>query len=723
MSRTIREETRRSDRLGSLTLHDLVNDSERWNPTGDYALSDPYFEQTNPENKDEFGELTLNDRVNVVDYSDSDEIPQAHVNLHDLLADYVLEQKDFLVFVGLLQQVFDDIKSVADVFDQLSDVESVVEMFLPKLSYLVNYRYRYDVPDHINRDIIRRLLWLYEQKATEKDVLESADYGGNDKWVGSTLFLPDAVPEDRTAEIYYPVHSLFTHDISAFDRSDRYPDSSRYRGGVIVIKVKKLNNRIREAVRRVLPAGLKCYYDFDGSMGGDGTNGAVDFGSWCEVFEDTLLDQALFIEDHNDTRGFDGDYRYKHYFSGKQIMFCDTLIYYLLGVSWFPDLPEDDPEGNVLHDPDDYHFEIPAPRRIWTGYRTYSDRGSFDGKLRLEGEGNTQWVQTPIYPVKPTDSYYPVSEVEDLVVNTRIDDSRYHQVYLGDGRYAMNSFWDSPEHFSPEDWVETGDRHVAKFSDISVRDYIVNGLLPRSYSNHFYLEDYNEPFELRTDRLLRLEMGIADYALPLEIPIDLIVNRDMGFTPEVHSDAFDGTRTFGHVFDGRGRDEQDFDLQFIRDPFLRLEMVLDHEDTGTDVFDGEETPLGEVRSGLPYFWTYPFEVKGTETRHLELVIEEHEVDSTTLSGEETDLGEVRSGIYDDYTYPFDISPTPPDRILEMMVGKEVDSDTFDGEPTDRGDVRSGLTEFHSDPIEVTVVKRRGRAAQAAKARAEGKSET
>ena len=72
--RTIRDDTKRSDRLGSLTLKDLVNDSEHWNLTGDYTLIGPYYEQTNPENKDEFGELTLNDRVNVVEYTDDDGI-------------------------------------------------------------------------------------------------------------------------------------------------------------------------------------------------------------------------------------------------------------------------------------------------------------------------------------------------------------------------------------------------------------------------------------------------------------------------------------------------------------------------------------------------------------------------------------------------------------------------------------------------------------------------
>lgn len=701
--RTIRDETKRSDRLGSLTLKDLVNDSEEWNPTGEYELIDPYFDHVNPENKDEFGELVLNDRVNVVEYTDNDGIPRTHINLYDLLADYVRDQNDFMVFVGLLQEVFDDIKSVADIFDQLSDVESVVEMFLPKLAYLLNHRYRYDIPDHINRDIIRRLLWLYEQKATDQDVLDSADYGANSKWVGSTLFLPDAVPDERLAEIFYPVHSLFTHNVSGFSRTDRYPDSSRYRGGVIVIKVKKLNARIREAVRRVLPAGLKCYYDFDGTFGGgDGEGESVDFGAWYQVNEDTLLDQALIINDKT-TRPFDGDYRYQNYFDGRQLIFCDNLIYYLLGISWFPNLPEDDVEGNVIHDPDDYPFPIPEPKKIWEGFRSYSGKGRFSGKLRIEGEGNTQWVQTPIYSVKPTDKYYRVDTIEDLVVNPWIDDSRYHQVYIGNDRYAMNSFWDSPKNLKDGDWVEIDDKKAVRFDELeSIEDILEHGLIRHSYSNHFYLENYNEPIEFHWDRRLLNDFGVMKYSLPMRLPLDLTVDSPMYIPKEVHSDAFDGSHLYGNIFDGRGMDITDFQIDLIRDPKLFLELIFDHEDTWTDVFDGFETLWGEYRSGLGYFETFPFEFKASRDLFIELIIKENRINSTTLSGEDTELGERRSGIYDDYTYPFEVIPTPPDKFTEIHIENEVDSNIYDGPDTVYGEIRSGRRYDETDPVEVST---------------------
>ena len=679
--RTIRNDTKRSDRLGSLTLKDLVNDSEHWNLTGEYGLIDPYFEQTNPENKDEFGELTLNDRVNVVEYTDNDGIPRAHINLYDLLADYVRDQNDFLVFVGLLQEIFDDIKSVADVFDTLADVDSVIEMFLPKLAYLLNYKYRYDIPDYINRDIIKRLLWLYEQKATDQDVLDAADYATNDKWVGSTFFLPDAHPDERLSTIYYPVHSLFTHNISGFDKSDRYPDSGRYRGGVIVLKVKKLDSRTREAVRRVLPAGLKCYYDYLGEFGdGGGFSGTVDFGAYYEVYEDTFLDQALIVVD-KETRGFDGDYRLKHYFDGKQLIFCDNLIYYLVGISWLPGLLEDEEgsrDGNIVHDVTEEDVPSPEYRRLWQGYRIFSTKGKFSGKLRLEGDNNIQWVQTPIYSVKPSDIYYPVNIVEDLVVNPWLDDSRYHQPYIGNGRYAMNSYWDNPDSFQPLDWVDLGDNKVAQFHELdTIDEYIKNGLLNRSYSNNFYLEDYNEPIEFFEDHRYDITMGVQSYALPDKLPLDHTVNQRLYITKEIVSDVFDGVYDHGHIFDGRGIDGTFIELLLIKDPKLLIELILDHEETGSTVFDGNDTNLGEVRSGIEYFWTYPFELDRASLLNFELIIRDPDESTTAFDGEDTIIGEARSGTSIDFNYDFNVLINPPDRPLELVIDEDKKDDKID----------------------------------------------
>lgn len=663
----------RADRLGSLTLDDLVNDSKRWQESGDYGLNDPYFELTNPKTLDEFGELHLYDLVNISEYEEDNGIPRAHIDLSDLLVEYLTTNEDYMVLVALLQEVFDDIKSVADVFDQLADVESVIELFLPKLAYLLNYRYHYEVPDSVNRDIIRRLLWLYEQKATDQDVRDAADYGNNDKWVGSTLFMPDAEPDPRTAEIYYPVHDLFTHDVSAHSTTDRYPDSGRYRGGVIVIKVKRFTDKIREAVKRVLPAGLKCYYDFDGSFGGDATLGTVDFGANCEVYEDFLIDYQLAINDRETSQWFDGYRKDKHIFSGRQILFFDNVIDYLVGVSWFIPLPEDDPEGNVQHDPSTSTFPMPDPKIIHKGFATYSERGALSGKstrvgsdkdtLRLEGDGNVMWLQTPLGTVVPTDRYYTVDSVEDLVVDFNVHDSRYHQMYVDTDRFAMNGYWVSPDSLEGTDWVEGEDRTVHRVREVDLGTVpSESGMVRRAYSNHFYREDRTEPIVLRWDRLRRFDFdGIQSYALPEEIPIDHFMGLDLGFLdPDVRSDVFDGTWEHGNVFDGREKGVVDIEVLLIREPFLRVELVLDREETGSNVYDGEDTYYGDVRSGLPYFYTDPFEFGGI--RDVEVVVdsEPNPSPTTELSGEDMPLGEVRSGVNSDLTNPVEVSVDMPE---------------------------------------------------------------
>ena len=658
MSLVIDEESISRRTLGSLKLNNLTNDSTNWKLLKDYELRDPYNELVRSKERN-FGSLKLSDTVEVSDYEDDHDIPDAHIDLHDLLADYLKTNKDFLVFVDLLQVVFDDIKAVADVFDHLADVESCVEMLLPKLSYLVNYKYNYNIPDSVNRDIIKRMLWLYDQKATDADVLRAADYGSNDKWVGSTLFLPGAVPDDRTATVEYPVRSLFNHDISAHSRTHRYPDGERYRYGVIIIKVVKLDDDIRRAIREVLPAGLKCYFILDGSMYGDATGGSVDSGIYTTAYEDTLIDYQLVLKDKFRTRVFDGSYEdyHFHYWSGRQILFFDGIIDYIMGVS---DLDFDwSNDGNVNHDITDDYYDIPDPKRFWKGVPAYSTSGTFSGKYRYDGEVNLTITQVPEVGILPTDDYYTLENILDLVADPWVHDTQYHQMFIDNNRFAYASYWDLPDHINDNDFVEVNNQQVVEFSEIknNIDYYGKNGLVKRTRSNNHYLENYSEPFELNTDFLQRLDMGVISSAEPETYVIDQSIIRWLTIDNVIHSMVFDGSVTEDGIrFSGRELGQEYVQVDIVHDPMVKLELILDREDILTDTFDGESTYYGEVRSGLPEFYTDPFEFV-------------------------------------------------PDGIYEMVVkGDVVSSEKFDDEPSLYGNVRSGYPEDYEGDMVVEILK-------------------
>lgn len=260
-------------------------------------------------------------------------IENKRVELEYFLHDYLADKSDFMIFMRLLNILFNDIKSVADDFENLADVNNVVNIFLPKLSYLMNYTFRYDLPDSINRDIIKRLIYIYKNKGTDKEVLEAADFANNDNWIASTLFVPTEknsipVPDDRTAHLYYPIDRLFTWDKSAYSISDRYGDSTRWRDGVIVIEAENINKRVRNAIKRVLPAGLKCYYESKSELKADGENGElVGYGKSLKYTEWILylrytLDYFLRLDNSvSSDRWSENNINYKLIWSGRQVLF------------------------------------------------------------------------------------------------------------------------------------------------------------------------------------------------------------------------------------------------------------------------------------------------------------------------------------------------------------------------------------------------------------------
>lgn len=414
MNIKVDESTARESQLKDLTLESAILDEYDYVVLKDAQLNDPYYDK-------KIRDLKLTDTVTTADYEVDDGIPESSIDLRTYLSDYIKTDDDFMILVKLLETVFNDIKSIADNFNNLSDVDNVVEIFLPKLAYLVNYKYNYNIPADVNRDLIKRMIWLYGQKGRDYDILNAANYGNNDKWVGSTLFLPNATPDKHTASLYYPIDYLFTHDVSTHSGTHRYQDSTRYRDGVLIITVVILTDKIREAVRKVVPAGIRIYYDVDSSMEGDSDKGVVDFGEWV-LHEDYELDYRLRIFDNIRSNTFSGTDIYSpHRLSGKQVLFFDRLIDILKGISFIPNKPAD---GSINTDIQ-YPIGGTELTKTYIGVPKRSVNAGRSGKYRYSGEVNVIQVQAPIEEVHPTDTYYPVSAIENLVPSITQYNSQY----------------------------------------------------------------------------------------------------------------------------------------------------------------------------------------------------------------------------------------------------------------------------------------------------------
>ena len=222
------------------------------------------------------------------------------VDMLEFVHDSIDQESDWKIFQEILKEIFGDIKTVAESLTSLADVNSVDENFLPKLAYLLEYSYKYDLPHSTNRDIIKRWLWLKKQKGRDSDVLNAADFANNPNWVKSTMLVPTTeyprIEIDRNASIYYPVDFLFTHNLSTFSETHRFANSRRWRDGIIVVELNELTQYTREAIKEVLPAGLKVFFDTTNEMKGDGTGHSVPFRGWWFLL-DYVIEDFLVIDD------------------------------------------------------------------------------------------------------------------------------------------------------------------------------------------------------------------------------------------------------------------------------------------------------------------------------------------------------------------------------------------------------------------------------------------
>lgn len=174
---------------------------------------------------------------------------------------------DYKVFLSIIDQVNSDIKHLIDVYPELVDIDNCEVLFIPKLTELLHYKLNFNIDNNIKREIIKRIINVYKNRGTDDSIITAATYGDNPLWVGDHVFLPGNLIKDINAELLYPTTTLFRHDISKFSGNNKYPDGVKWRSGVIIIKVARLNDKIKKAILNVIPAGLKAYIEIDTSIG------------------------------------------------------------------------------------------------------------------------------------------------------------------------------------------------------------------------------------------------------------------------------------------------------------------------------------------------------------------------------------------------------------------------------------------------------------------------
>lgn len=257
------------------------------------------------------------------------------MNMEPLIPHSLLEDEDYQVFLELISIVHDDIKSMIAEFPELVDIDNAPEIFLPKLSALIRYRYRYDIDEDIQREIIKRIISIYRDRGTDDAISMAATYGDDPDWIGSHVFLPGANTNKDRAQVTHPVEEIFRHDISKHSGTHRFADAVRWRDGTLIIKTSKVNDDIRAAIKKVVPAGLKIYFDLINNSPGDGYYSELTFGEWV-LSVDYELDYNMIIKDKLEVATFDVRGNGRRLRSGRQIMFVNYELEYGMGSSMIP---------------------------------------------------------------------------------------------------------------------------------------------------------------------------------------------------------------------------------------------------------------------------------------------------------------------------------------------------------------------------------------------------
>lgn len=250
--------------------------------------------------------------------------------------EFIYENEEASIFIKLIEEIYIDIKRLIDEFPNLIDVDNVSEIFLPKLSALIGYHYNYNIDLDIQREIIKRILEVYRTRGTDDSIIMAATYGDYHLWVGGHLFLPGADVDREKAQIEYPSNRIFRHSKSKHSGLDKYADATRWRDGVLIIKLSIINQKIRDAIKKVVPAGVKIYFDFFNDSKGEGEYGELTFGEWTLIF-DYLIDYDMRIKDkfetliHSTKNTTDKRFR-----SGRQTLFNHKELNRIMKVNMLP---------------------------------------------------------------------------------------------------------------------------------------------------------------------------------------------------------------------------------------------------------------------------------------------------------------------------------------------------------------------------------------------------
>jgi hypothetical protein len=159
------------------------------------------------------------------------------------------------------------IEPIVEMFGLLSDYTEMIQMFgsideiptafIEDLGNSLGYEFLQDEDPEIQREIIKRILSFYKNRATEESITKVLKHSTDRNWQGDNLTLYKGKVKSGYSEIFIPMDRIFTHDKSFHDSGDRFMDRFNYNYGIIDLYAQYFDDRTLEMLERQIPGGIR----------------------------------------------------------------------------------------------------------------------------------------------------------------------------------------------------------------------------------------------------------------------------------------------------------------------------------------------------------------------------------------------------------------------------------------------------------------------------------
>lgn len=182
-----------------------------------------------------------------------------------LVPQFMLDDEDFKVYIDLFNFVYRRSKTNIQSMDDMITIDSIPDSFLKYIASLYDFELRDTVPNDKHRQALHNIFNINQNRGTELDIAYAGSYGDFDGWISGDIFYPGLYEDRPLSIVTKPMSKVFIWNRSTWSSSYRFV-SATWRDGIIYVTVPAINDAIKAAVNKVVPAGIKVNFQLNPTL-------------------------------------------------------------------------------------------------------------------------------------------------------------------------------------------------------------------------------------------------------------------------------------------------------------------------------------------------------------------------------------------------------------------------------------------------------------------------